>query len=199
LHLDGELDEPDWITAARTGAFVDERGLDARPFSEARFLWDDHDLHIALYAADDDIEARVATHDGPVWIDDAFSLRLTPEPDTGAHSLIDLSALGVVSDAREQGGRRDSAWESGVRLGVDRDGTLGDRSDEDEEWVVEASIPLASLGLAARPGTRFTLALSRCDTPRAAGSLRRCGGWGTAGAVASGRGPTLELAPPDLQ
>jgi len=57
-------------------------------------------------------------------------------------------------------------------------GVLNDPSDEDEEWVVEAALPLMALGLAAAPGTRFSVAISRCDTPRAG-----------AGDSAAARGP----------
>jgi hypothetical protein len=64
----------------------------------------------------------------------------------------------------------------GARAAVDLDGTTNDPSDEDEEWVVEAAIPLASLGLAARPGATLRLSLERCDVPK--GSSRRCGVWG---------------------
>jgi hypothetical protein len=57
--------------------------------------------------------------------------------------------------------------------GADADGTVDDASDEDEEWNVEAALPLADLG--AHEGDRLTLVISRCDTPR--GSPRSCGGW----------------------
>jgi hypothetical protein len=188
IQLDGELDEDDWRSAVRTGAFVDARGDEARPFSDARFLRSDDALYLVLYAADDDIRAAVKEHDGPVWTDDSFALTLTPEAPGAPSFEIDISAAGVTSDARRDAkGGRDAAWESGIVLGIDRDGTLNDASDEDEEWVVEARIPLASLGLSSAPGTRVDVAISRCDRPRAGGP-RRCGSLGK-------RGRTLELGP----
>jgi hypothetical protein len=189
IKPDGEIDEADWPAAARAGSFVDARGEDARPASEARFLWDQDNLYVVLYAADDDLRARVTAHDGPVWLDDAFSLRLSPEPGA-ATFLFDISAAGVVTDARlGEGGRRDVSWESGVTLGVDRDGTLNDPRDEDEEWVIEAAIPLRSLGVTAAAGARLGVEVSRCDTPRGAGEARRCGSFG-----GKGRRRVLELA-----
>lgn len=193
IHLDGELDEDDWRTAARTGPFVDAQGVEARPFSEAHFLWDDQNLYLALYAADDDIRAAVQTHDGPVWIDDSFSLHLAAA--SGPTFSFDISAMGVTTDAlRDPHGKTDASWESGITVSVDRDGTVNDARDEDEEWVVEAVIPWRSMNLAATPGTRLTIDLGRCDTPRAAGSKRRCSGWGAGQAQAKQSAYQLELS-----
>lgn len=191
IQLDGELDEDDWRSAARTGAFLDAQGGEARPFSDARFLWGDGALYVVLYAADDDIRASVKEHDGPVWTDDSFALTLRPEAPGSPSFQIDVSAAGVTTDVRRGArGLRDASWESGMKVGVDRDGTANDASDEDEEWVIEARIPLASLGLASAPGTRLRIESSRCDTPRAGGP-RRCGRL-----AAGGReGRVLELAP----
>jgi hypothetical protein len=206
FKLDGELHEPAWnASAARSGPFVDAAGGEARPYSDARFLWDDENLYVALYAADDNIHATVTAHDGPVWIDDSFALHFTPEgPGAGAAPAVtmkppaqpgptygfDISAAGVVTDVKRVPGSKDDArWESGIKLGVDRDGTLNDTRDDDEEWVIEASIPLRALGLAPRPGTRVLVDISRCDTPRRT-TEKRCGSFGTPQAPR-----VLELAP----
>jgi hypothetical protein len=185
FKLDGELDEPPWnAIAARTGAFLDDTGSSARPYSEARFLWDADNLYVGLYAADEDIRATVTEHDGPVWIDDAFALHLSPGPAAGDGGpatvyAFDISATGVVTDARKvAGGKSDVSWESGIKLGVDRDGTVNNPKDFDEEWVVEAAIPFRSLGIEPRPGARVLVDIGRCDTPRGS-KERRCGAWGT--------------------
>ncbi len=57
-----------------------------------------------------------------------------------------------------------------VKTGIDRDGTLDQPGDYDEEWVIEAAIPLASLG--APP---LALDVERCDTPK--DGRVRCGRW----------------------
>jgi hypothetical protein len=145
LTLDGELEEEAWQRSARTGAFL-LGGREARPYSEARFLWGNGKLYVGLYAADEDIRAAVKNADGPVWLDDAFHLELA----------------GAVTDARAN----DYAWQSGIELAVDMDGTLGDASDDDEEWVVEAAIPLDRLQLPATAGTIIPIALRRCDRPK---------------------------------
>jgi hypothetical protein len=57
-----------------------------------------------------------------------------------------------------------------VRIAVDRDGTLDDAHDNDEEWVVEAAIPLDELGPAP-----IAIAAERCDTTKS--GAHRCGRW----------------------
>lgn len=143
IALDGELEEAAWKNAARTRAFVDEHGAPARPFSEARFLHDASALYLALYAADENIVAH----------DDAFSIEL-------GDAKIDVDAAGTTH------------WNGGMRVGIDCDGTIDDPSDDDEEWVVEAAVPLASIA-AAKSGALLPIKLSRCDTVKS--GERRCG------------------------
>lgn len=165
IHCDGKASETDWHRALRTGPFKDPRtGKVGRPYSEARFLWGAKNLYVLFYAGDDDIHATVTKHDAPLYLEDAFSLKLQPQG--GALYDIDFSANGTTSDARELGGGKlDPKWESHAVVGVDRDGTLNNRSDQDEEWLVEARIPLASLGIQGRAGSRFSARIQRCDTP----------------------------------
>jgi hypothetical protein len=191
LKLDGEATEPDWLTSARTRPFLDATGGEARPFSEARFLWDDANLYVLLYAADNDIRARVKDHDGPVWIDDHFSLHIRPDGAAQPTYAFDISPAGVVMDAkRPAGGKDDASWESGIKLGVDLDGTINDDTNgDDEEWVIEAAIPLRSMGIEGKPGTHLLVDIARCDTPRGT-KEKRCGAWGT-----SAEPHALELTP----
>jgi hypothetical protein len=165
-ELDGELREHVWTSvAARTGP------IGSRPFSEARFAWGNGALYAALYAADEDITSRATEADGPVWLDDAFRLVFTSED--GAERAIDVSPLGVVTDARRRGAAPfDYAWQSGARVGHDLDGTPNDSRDDDEEWVLEMAIPLASAGL----GARTHVSIRRCDTPKGA-ARRSCAAW----------------------
>ena len=190
IKIDGEVDEADWNAAGRSGPFPDASGGEARPYSDARFLWDEENLYVTLYAADDDLRAKVTVHDGPVWIDDSFSMHLTPTGEGAPTYLFDISASGVTMDARRTpDGKQDVSWESGIRLGVDRDGTLNDPSDEDEEWVIESAIPWRALGITPAAGARLQVDISRCDTPRNT-TTRRCSAFGTARDRR-----TLQLAP----
>lgn len=157
--IDGKLDEPAWKLAARTGAFPG-----GPPFTEARFLHDAAHLYVALYAADEDIAARAAPRDTALYVDDHFSIRI-------GDRQIDVNAAGSITDVVERGGAIDPSWTSGIALAIDRDGTLDDRGDTDEEWTVEAAIPLAPLGRLP-----LEVHITRCDTPRR--GERVCETWG---------------------
>lgn len=118
IQIDGEWDEPDWPKVAMRAQLHGDDGQLARPSSELRFLRDDHDLLIALYAADDNIETR-----------DAFDL------------TVGTLALHVPATARV------TPAVPGLRAksGFD-EGTLDNPKDDDEEWVVEIAIPLDTVG-----------------------------------------------------
>ncbi len=179
--IDGELTEASWLTAARTGPWCDpQTGAPSRPYSDARLLRDERNLYLGLYAADEDIRATVTEHDGPVWLDDSFSIRIADSRGRAWH--IDVSAAGVLTDVRElPGGGIDKSWESGAVAAVDKDGTLNNASDDDEEWVVEMQLPLGAV-CDKSPCGPLRMELSRCDTPR--GEKRRCAGWkGVLGAM----------------
>ncbi|MDB4957991.1 MAG: hypothetical protein JWO36_5560 [Myxococcales bacterium] len=57
-----------------------------------------------------------------------------------------------------------------VRAAVDRDGTIDDPHDDDEEWVIESAVPLAALG-----PSPVTIHASRCDVTK--DGVKHCGSW----------------------
>ncbi|WP_146647932.1 carbohydrate-binding family 9-like protein [Labilithrix luteola] len=166
IAIDGELEEAAWDGAARTGGFLRSDGSNARPYSDARLVWKDDTLYIALYAADEDIRTS-ASAPGP--LDDAFSLFV--EGTSGEHA-IDVSADGRVFARRLSSG---APWEHLARVAHDMDGTANDASDDDEEWIVELAIPLRELGLKGERGERLSFGARRCDTPKH--GHRACGAW----------------------
>jgi hypothetical protein len=136
IRIDGEWDEEDWARTALRASLRGEDGELARPTSEARFLRDDRDLFVALYAADQNIESR-----------DAFDLAIG---DLSLH----VTAAGQTTPALP-----------GLRLKVGMDeGTLDDPRDDDEEWVVELAVPLEQTGLVGR--ARRAVHVTRCDVPK---------------------------------
>jgi hypothetical protein len=176
ITLDGDMDDTGWLHAtARTGAFVGADGNAARPYSDARFVWGDGHLYLALYAADGDIRATRTEHDAPLWLEDAFHLVFT---DAKSERSIDVSPLGTVTDAIRAAGSQgpfDYAWSSGAHVSHEADGTPNNPSDMDEEWVIEMAIPFESLGLEGKRGEQIALTIRRCDTPKHAS--RVCGNW----------------------
>lgn len=158
LELDGELEETPWQGSGRSGAFK-IGGVDAHPYSDARFLWGDGTLYLGLYAADEDIHATLKEADAPLWIEDAFHVEI-------GGAAIDVNPLGTITDSR--GKPPDFKWQSGAKAGVDMDGTPNDPSDDDEEWVVEMALPLASIGVEPKAGSIIPVTIRRCDKPKKA-------------------------------
>ncbi len=178
---DGEVDEDAWAgVIGRTGGFTNSDGSAARPYSDARFLWGEGKLHLVLYAADEDI--RIGDAKSPKVTGDADSFRLAFD-DGKLHRTLEVSALGVLLEQGSRpstsspNGEPSSPWRSGATLGHDLDGTPNDPRDQDEEWVIEMDVPLASLGLEGKPGEKIGMSVERCDTPK--GSPRACVSWGS--------------------
>jgi hypothetical protein len=172
-----------------TGDFKDDAGRGMVPYTEAKARWGNGNLYLLLYAGDLDLEGTVKTRDGDVERDDAFHLELGPPTDA---RIISVSVLGTVADAacRGSGAARacDPSWDSGIRVAVDRDGTLNKTGDNDEEWVVEMAVPLAAIGFPnPAPGTRIPFFVHRCEVGH--GTSRGCGGWGSRAAGALLLGP----------
>ena len=57
-----------------------------------------------------------------------------------------------------------------ARAAVDRDGSIDDPHDDDEEWVIESALPLGAIG-----PSPVTLHASRCDVTK--DGVKRCGSW----------------------
>ena len=178
------FDVPTWGSAVSTQTLTDAHGEGAVPVSEARFLWRGGFLYLLFYAGDLDLQIRATRHDGPVWKDDSFTIA-SFEPGEKAR-MITVSATGVVADgicprgaAALDDARCDLRWTSGTRTAADWDGTINKLGDFDEEWNVQAAIPLRSLTSAElAPGARIELSLERCEI--AYDGRRACGAWGTA-------------------
>jgi hypothetical protein len=180
VKIDAEL-EGKKMWEADTGVtpnFKDAAGHGMVPFTQAKARWGDGQLYLMLYAGDLDLQGTVREHDGPVERDDAFHLEFGAGDEV---RVISVSVLGTVADSlcrRSAAGRTcDRSWDSHARVAVDSDGTLNKIGDNDEEWVIEMAIPLASLGLPdAHPGTRIPFSVRRCEVGH--GQNHGCGGWG---------------------
>jgi hypothetical protein len=145
IKIDGQWNDPDWNGNSLKFAFRGLNGDDAaeaRPYSEVRFIHDDAKLYVGLYASDIDILSS-----------DAFDLRV------GAVS-VHITATGKITPDSPD-----------IKVGVDRDGTLDDQSNHDEEWKLEIAIPLARIG---GEGAPIDARAARCDLPK---GQKRCGEW----------------------
>jgi len=172
ITCDGEPTEPEWNSAARTGSFLDERThLLVRPYSDTRLLADSKNLYLLLYAADEDVRTR-AKGSGAFGVFDHFTVQIR-NGDITYHLEI---APNRTTFATQRVKGVDKPWAPHLQLGADIDGTLDNPKDEDEEWVIESALPLASLK--AVPGAALRMSVERCDTPKS--GVQSCGSWGLA-------------------
>jgi hypothetical protein len=173
-----------WESAVLTRTWLDDEGRGAVPVTEARLLWHAGELYVRVYAGDLDLQVHTRRHDGPVWNDDSVALTFQAFGSADhRRRTIQITPTGVVADGLcpdDATGlddtRCDLTWESHVRVATDSDGTLNQTGDFDEEWNVEAAIPLAAIAPAgAGAGTRIPLTMSRCEVT--ANGRRACGSW----------------------
>lgn len=187
-----------WDGAVLTHTWLDDQGRGAVPVTEARVLWYGRgaapgELYVRVYAGDLDLEVHTQRHDGPVWNDDSVALAFGPfGPGEPRLRVIQITPTGVVADGLcpddatgLDDARCDLTWESHVRVATDTDGTLNQTGDFDEEWNVEAAIPLAAIAPGAGAGARIPLTMSRCDVT--ANGHRACGSWGRPGVIVLNR------------
>lgn len=139
--LDGELDEPVWHAAAASTPFVNDKLKRVVPHTEARAAWDADSLYLALYTADADLRS-----------DDQVAVNFA---DGG---VITVTPQGTVSC--DFAGQRDC---TGVVAKLERDGDVDADAEEDEEWVVELSVPWKVLAPGGRP-SQLPLNFSRLET-----------------------------------
>ena len=185
VRKDGKTGERFWEgEAGSTGVLLDAKGLGMVPYSEVKARWGNGKLYLWLDAADLDLQGKVREADADLSGDDAFYVQIGAE---GRVYTLGVNVLGTLADAICRSRRRtprdpmdktcDRSWQSGAVVDVDTDGTLNQLGDNDEEWVVELTIPLGKIGLgAAKPGTRLRFSVSRCEV--AYDGVRACGSWG---------------------
>lgn len=100
-------------------------------------------------------DARIAWSDGKIWL----KLYAADEDIESATDSFHV-AIGTKT------------FDLGPSSAEDVDGTVDKPDDDDEEWVIETSIPVDD----AKPGARIPFSIRRCDTPRGFG--RTCGQFG---------------------
>lgn len=148
VRVDGELE--DWPSrVARTGPFLRD-GAAARPYVDARLAHRDGRLFLVLYAADDDLRTN----------GDFF------------HVVLRSGSVVREIDVFPDGSHTSGGLGRDLEMAVERDGTVDDPRDHDEEWIVEASVPLAALGVEDRSGAQVALRIYRCDDLRGEAAVK---------------------------
>jgi Carbohydrate family 9 binding domain-like len=170
ITIDGKLDEPAWKAAPATKVFLDTgaRRLD-EVSTEARLLWDDRNLYLALRSADTDVSAASPRAPAPGQ-GDAVEILIHDRGSGTSHLVVHVAPDGTILEtstpSRRTGGRAGV-----VRAAVHVDGTLDRHEDRDRGWTVEMAVPLAALMAVAQPpgkrriawGDMWSLNLFRVD------------------------------------
>ena len=147
IKLDGVLDEQSWRKATATTAFTRyrEQPGDTR-HTEAKLLWDDEKLYVAITAFDTDIRASRRHRDDDVFAEDCVEFFVMEQyfKERYNHFLeYQINALGTRTDAYNIAtyagivGWDSTGWQCAVKV----DGTVNDGTDRDRSWTVEMSIP----------------------------------------------------------
>lgn len=177
--IDGDLNDPAWRHAQLIDRFtlpwLQEEERPSRTATRARLLWDRSYLYFAADLEDRDLYADISEHDGPCWDNDVFELFFKPARDKTGYFELQVNPLNTHFDCFfanrdteefvEAVGKHLFRFESAVVL----NGTLDDRSDTDQGWIVEGRIPWSDFlpaGGRPNPGDEWTFALCRYDYSR---------------------------------
>jgi hypothetical protein len=178
INIDGKLDEPAWVAAAWTDAFIDiEGGSHGQPRfrTRAKMLWDDEYFYVAGEMEEPDLWGTLSERDSVIFHDNDFEIFIDPDGDTHAYYELEVNALGTPWDLLlikpyRDGGPAINGWDiAGLRIGVDVRGTINRPGDRDDGWTLEVAMPWKILTEAApdhkrpAPGDRWRVTFSRVE------------------------------------
>ncbi len=175
IKLDGKLEDKAWAEAESTGDFV--RTMDGQPAEQktwAKVLWDDKYLYVAFDNEDKDIWTTLDKHDDKLWTQEADEMFIDADGDGKTYVELQVNPKGATFDSYLPSYRQNqNDWESGMKAGVNVEGTLNKRDDEDKRWTVELAIPLdAARGkekemknVPPKVGTEWRVNFFRMDQP----------------------------------
>ena len=148
IEIDGKLDEPAWTSAAAvTLQFLWESQTGAKQTTHARLLWDAQALYVGYDAEDADINARFMNRDDPTYQDDAVEIFINADPkQETVYYGFEMNARGVLYDYLNYNSRTlFKRWDAtGMKIATSIRGTMNVRTDTDNGWSLEASIPWAN-------------------------------------------------------
>ena len=146
IKIDGVLDEASWLKATGTGAFRRYHGLDFSDLrTEAKLLWDDERLYIAITVADPDVRASRTLRDDDIFAEDCVEFFIMEQyrKDRQHYLEYEINALGTQFDAYNLAPLQGILnWDSrGWKSAIKVHGTLNNSKDTDQGWTAEMSIP----------------------------------------------------------
>ena len=178
VSIDGEILASEWARAPWSEEFVDIEG-DSRPKPNHRtrmkMAWDEQYFYIAAELVEPHLWAEMTEHDSVIWHEDDFEVFIDPDGDRQEYYEVEINARGTVFDLLLEktyidGGPALHDWTlTGLKHGIELDGTLNDNRDVDQGWTVELALPWSALSERAnRPsppkaGDQWRVNFSRVD------------------------------------
>ena len=147
IYTDGNLTEKDWVNASTIGDYYFpwwEKG--ERERTEAKLLWDDEYLYLALFVHDKHISAEYFQRNKPVSRDDCVEAFICPDTTKVRQYMnFEVNVLGtLLCRINPLSGPRPTWEPPGVQIGRSHKGTINNETDDDEWWIIEMAIPFTS-------------------------------------------------------
>lgn len=156
ITIDGELNEPAWANAVRTGAFVETmNGSPAAFHANGMITWDADNLYVAFEVADDFLRSSFTHHDDHLWEQDTVEVMVDPGADGQNYFEIQVAPTGQVFETRYDTRRQPQPfghmdWTSNVRQRVALRGHVND-DDDDQGYTVEMALPFSAFATGTPP------------------------------------------------
>lgn len=172
ISVDGKLDELSWKKAeAAELRFWND--MPAKLKTTVKLLWDNDYLYIAFVCEDTDIWTTMTKHDEPLYNENVVEVFINATGDQKSYIELEVNPQNAVFDARfddknKLGTKEAVEWKcEGLLTAVQIRGTLDDRKDKDENWIVEMAIPLSQIdpkiSVPPKDGDRWKINLYRIE------------------------------------
>ena len=146
IKIDGNLSEKSW-RKAKSVWLVDYKTA-KKPYNKTnvKMLYDDKYLYIAFKCYDIDIWATMKNKDDDLWKEEVVEVFIDDDGDGKNYLEIEVNPLntiwdGKISDPKTYKVKKAKKYNSGVITAVKVKGTINNRKDKDEYWIVEMAIP----------------------------------------------------------
>ena len=114
--------------------------------TEVLFAWDERALYVAATLRDEDLWAPHTQRDDPLYSREAFEVFLAADGSGADYLELELSAAGVIFDARFPRYRKgETSYDGRFASGILLRGTLNDPEDLDEGWSLELALPWSEI------------------------------------------------------
>jgi len=182
INVDGKINESAWSKVRWTDYFEDIQGnLKPMPRYKTRvkMLWDNKYLYVAAEIQEPNLWATLRQRDTVIFYNNDFEVFIDPNGDTYDYYELEMNALKTAWDLLLLRPYRDAQPgqnvaingfdETGLKIGVELNGTLNNPSDKDKGWNLEVAMPwnilkeCAPNGLPPKAGDQWRINFSRVE------------------------------------